>query len=194
MKKELNKIITVIGFVLVVVGAVIVGTDSEIGLTLVLSTANIAAALATCFIFAKNATMRNVGYALAALTGAYGIAGIASEADNVGLMISSIGMILLLFAALLYVLIITLKFFGFVKGGKAFDCGDVSAILSQYKTMQEEKVISEEEFNELKQKTLEKTGDTAVSFDDLKKWKKLLDQQVITEDEFAAMKAKVFGK
>ena len=192
MTKEINKIVGVIGFIVMVVGMIIDGVDSLQG-SVAFSTAAIAAVLATAFIFAHNATVKNVGYLLCALIGAYGVALIATTYST-GLIIAAIGMLMLFFASVLYFFVITLKFFGFVKDGKGTTCGNISDVLIRYKAMQEEKVISEEEFNELKKRTLETNNETGVGFDDLKKWKKLLDQQVITEEEFSAIKAKVFQK
>ena len=60
--------------------------------------------------------------------------------------------------------------------------------LTRYKEMQDEKVLTEEEFAELKQRIMENTNNKISSVEDLKKWKKLLDQQIITEEEFAGKK------
>ena len=194
MKKEINKVIMTIGFIFVVVGLLIYGLDDELAVLTVFTYANIAAVLATAFIFAKNSVAQNVGYGLGALVGVYGISCIVNESAT-GVIIFSIGMILMLLAAILYFIVVALKFFGFVKGGNvtASGCnGNISDVLGRYKEMEKEKVLTAEEFDELKKKALDAVQEKAVSLDDLKKWKKMLDQQVITEEEFAAMKAKAF--
>ena len=60
--------------------------------------------------------------------------------------------------------------------------------------MLQDKILSEEEFDSLKQKTLANAEAKAISIDDLKKWKKLLDQQIITEAEFKQIKDNIFNK
>lgn len=191
MKKEINKIVATIGFIVVVVGSIICGLESGM---FELSTVYIAALLGTMFIFSTNGTLKNVGYGLNALAGSCGVAAI-TVTESAGVMVVSVGMILLLFASVLYFIMIALAFFGFAKEKRGESCkGDISNVLTKYKALQEEKVISEEEFAELKRRTLEVSEKTSVSIEDLKKWKKLLDQQIIDDTEFAKMKAKVFEK
>ena len=137
--------------------------------------------------------MKNVGYAFAAFVGVYGIVLIVTET----MVVTAVGMILMLLAALGYAITLVLAYFGFVKGenGGNILATDVSTLLGKYKAMQEEKVITEEEFIQLKGQALQTlTEKENVNLEDLKKWKKLLDQQVISEEEFAQLKAKVFTK
>lgn len=197
MKKELNKILAMIGFVLIVLGCVICGTDPATALVIseiAFSAATIAAVLALAFINAENKTLKNVGYSISALCGVYGVTLIANANDNVGLIVMAVGMLFYLITALLYFIVVALKFFGFVKGTKAQVTLNVSEVLLRYKQMETEKVITEEEFNDLKKKTLETTGEKISTLEDLKKWKKLMDQKVITEEEFSSMKANIFKK
>ena len=196
MKKELNKILMFIGFIVTVVGAIICGVSNKANFALVFTIPNLAAVFALTLIFAKNETVKNTGYALAGLVGAYGVATIASE--NEDLMVAAVGMILMLVAAAIYFFVICLKFFGFVKDSEKrsvhSESGNLLATLEKYKEMQQEKVLSEEEFADLKQKVFAAVEHKAVSVEDLKKWKKLLDQKVITEEEFAQIKADIFNK
>lgn len=200
MKKELNKIIMFIGFAVMVVGWIIAAAseveveDYDIAITYtVVTLANIAAILAIAFVFAKNGVVKNVGYALSALVGAEGVGLIVNGSDEE--MVAAIGAILMLVAAVLYFFVVCLKFFGFVKGGeKAATSNNIAAVLTGYKEMKEEEVITEEEFNGLKQKLFDGTEQKVNSVDDLKKWKKLLDQKVITDEEFSKIKSDIFAK
>lgn len=191
MKKSIVTAIMFIGFILVAVGALL--EDPTIAMASAFSTPFLAAALAVCFIGAKNNVVKNVGFALATLMGIYGVALMV----NGTLIVSGIGMIVMLLAALIYVVPVVLNYFGFVKGkenGTALRT-DISSLLGKYKEMEAEKVINEEEFTHLKAKALQMLSEKEnVNLDDLKKWKKLLDQQVINEEEFAQLKAKIFTK
>ena len=194
MKKEVNKIVMAIGFVLVVLGTIIMGIETVTAVQAIFSYAILASVFATTFIFSKNGVVKNVGYALGALSGAYGIATISnlSKGAGAGLIIMSVGMIFMLLASIFYFFVLALCFFGFVKGNTTkTGQEELTNILIRYKELQQEKVLTEEEYEELKRKILEATKEKDFCFDDLKKWKKMLDQQVITEEEFATMKAKV---
>ncbi len=190
MKKELNKILMVIGFALIVLGVFIMSLDNlEMALAFLRIDVMLAPILAVTFIFAKNTVVKNVGYAVGALAGIMGIVFMNIKDEYV---LVSIGMILMLVSAFLYFMVSVLQFFGFAKHGEpSSQAGDVSNILIRYREMQEENVLSKEEFEELKKRTLETTAEKDFSFDDLRKWKKLLDQKVISNEEFAAIKAKI---
>ena len=195
MKKQINQIIMTLGFVVFVIGNIVLGLDvSVLDLSPLVHSG---AVLATVFVFSKNEILKKTSYALAGLVGAYGVGwiAIAIEAENTGLIIASVGLIFLLVSALIYFVVAILEFFGFTKNSKNGVCvGNLSEVIMKYKAMQDEKIITEQEYEELKRKTFEVSELKTVSLDDLKKWKKLLDQQVITEEEFATMKAKVFEK
>ncbi len=195
MKKSITKLLMFLGFIVVTVGLLIEGLDDEASLLVLASIFTapfLAAALAVCFIFAKNGVVKNVGYALAALSGVYGIVLLVSEQMGV----VAIGLILMLASSLGYVIVLALEFFGFVKAGKGVTVGsDISVLLGKYKEMEKENVITDAEFTQLKDKALQNLAEKeSVNLDDLKKWKKLLDQQVISEEEFASLKAKIFTK
>lgn len=195
MKKELNKVIMFIGFVVTIVGLIICAAADGANFASVFTLSTIAAVLAVTFIFAKNDIVKNVGYGLAGLLGVYGIGMMQVSED---FMVASVGMIVMFVAAVIYFFVVCLKFFGFVKKGEHEEaCGNVGNLLntlSAYKEMQQEKVLSDEEFAELKQKIFETADKKTVSLDDLKKWKKLLDQGVITEEEFTQIKSGIFSK
>ena len=195
MKKTITNIMMFVGYLVMLVGFVIAGLDKKstaLVLTMVFAYPAIAATLALCFIHAKNNVVKNVGYALAALAGVYGILMLVSEM----MLVSAIGLIVMLLASLGYVVVLLLEFFGFVKADKMLNItNDVSTLLGKYKEMEKEQVITEEEFLQLKAQALQTLAEKEeASLEDLKKWKKLLDQKVITEEEFAQLKAKVFTK
>ena len=193
MKKEFNKTLIVIGFIVAALGTVL-SPMMALSLEAISSTAILVPIFVVCFVFAKNNTVKNFGYALTVVCGANALSAIFYGYSMDQLLIG-IGLLIMFFAGVLYFLVICLKFFGFVKNGKG-NCpsGDPIQVLSQYKDLVNEKIVTEEEFDELKRNLLA-NGDSKVnSIEDLKKWKKALDQKIITEDEYASVKASVFSK
>lgn len=197
MKKSIVNVLMFVGFIVVVVGLLIGGISDEMSAAYVLTNAfnlpYLATVLAVCFIGAKNGVVKNVGYALAAVAGVYGIVLITTET----MVVAAVGMILMLLAALGYVITLILAYFGFVKSEAqaSASTASISTLLGKYKEMEAEKVITEEEFCQLKANALQTLSEKEnVSLEDLKKWKKLLDQKVINEEEFAQLKGKVFTK
>ena len=201
MKKTIHQILMVIGFAILVAGTAIVNLMTEgAALNATFTTCNLAAIFAVTCIFANNTVIKHIGYCLAAFVATMG-AGVLAWIDpnnmDIGMILSAIGMLVMGVAVILYVLIFILKLFGFVKNGTPCECGATTATLdelSRYKEMLQDKILTEEEFNDLKQKTLENAQCKEISIDDLKKWKKLLDQQIITEAEFKKIKEDLFNK
>lgn len=200
MKKNIIKTIIFLGFIIAVLGAIIdpMIANAELRAYAFLFTnvsvyIAVASVLGTVFVFSKNATVENVGYALCAFVGVLGVVLIMNR-NVFPLMLIPVGFIVMLVGAILQFLLIAIKFFGFIKAEDKKVIGDVSVTLMKYKELEKDKVISEEEFNDLKTKTLAANAKDSVSLEDLKKWKKLLDQGIITETEFTNMKAKLFTK
>ena len=195
MKRKLTQVLMFIGFIVVIIGSIVdvlmIDSDyaSEIGTISALS--NVATVLAIAFIFAKNSVVKNVGYGLAAIYGASGI----SLAMGEYYITTAVGLIIMFVAAVLYGLFLIIDFFGFTKDQKG-GCpkSDVVGTLFAYKSLQDEKLLTEAEFEELKSKTLSEADKKISCIDDLKKWKKLVDQKVITDEEFASMKAELLAK
>lgn len=192
MKKFFTQILSAIGFVIILIGIIIKGNTDM--LVTMFSAPFIAAAIALPFVFAKNATVKNTGYTLSALVGMYGIVLVLNVDNSVGTLISGIGMAVMLIPAALYAIVEFFTWCGFTRKNKVNSSNDLATILNQYKALESEKILSAEEFEELKAKTLKGTDAGISSVEDLKKWKKLLDQQIITEEEFSNLKAKVFNK
>ena len=89
------------------------------------------------------------------------------------MLIAAVGMLIMGSAVLLYTLLLILKVFGFVKNS-TFDEICTSTTLDElgrYKEMLHDKILTEDEFDKLKQKVLSNAESRAVSMDDLKKWK-----------------------
>ncbi len=201
MKKEWNKVVMVIGFLVSVLGAIIGAIESLKGATLILGYATstmLVALLGAAFVFAKNSVVKNVGYGLAAIVGVWGIATIMdvnAVTAAVGYMISCVGAIIMLVASFIYFIVLALDFFGFVKR-KSEEAKKACAIdaLPEYKAMKDEQLLTDEEFEGVKRSVLENAEVKINSLYDLKKWKKLLDQKVITEEEFSAVKKEYFSK
>lgn len=194
MKKEFNKILMVVGFVVAALGAFLMPMMVKVVESTLSSTYIIVPILAVCFVFAKNNVLKNVGYALTVLCGIDGI-NCLINGSGTALILIGIGLLTMFVAAVIYFLLLCLKYFGFVKSGKV-SCGgsDTIKVLSQYNELVNEKIVTEEEFDELK-KNLFASNETKVgSIEDLKKWKKALDQKIITEEEYASVKAGIFVK
>ena len=194
MKKELNQIIMFVGFIVVVVGALISALSEDISATLSFASTYLITIFAVTFIFAKNPVVKNFGYALAGFSGVDGIFAITLGSEST--MVANVGQIIMFVAAILYFILICLKFFGFVKGEKnnTTTHNDAIEILNGYKALMTDKVVTEEEFEQLKKTVLSNNKDKATSVNDLKKWKKALDQGVITDKEFADIKSSIFKK
>ena len=200
MKKTFNQIFMVIGFVVMIIGILLANVENALSISGTFSTVAIAAVFAVTCIFAANNVIKSIGYALASLVASYGI-GVISWIDprnlEIGVLVTSVGMILMGVAVLLYGLIFVLKLFGFVKSNQPKESKALNSALEElghYKELLQDKILTEDEFVDLKQKALANSDKKAISIDDLKKWKKLLDQQIITEAEFAQIKEDIFNK
>lgn len=191
MKKELNKIIIFTGMTLALIGLFICNFDLSLVWKSSASGDLLIAGLASCFVFAKNNTLKNVGYMLCLYVGVLGVSyfnygGVAS--------VVGVGFVAMLIGAVCYFIKIILMFFGFSKGGVAHRSTNLIESLIKLKEMQTEEVLSAEEYDSLKAAALEDGIGQKTTLEDLKKWKKMLDQKIITEDEFASLKAKAFNK
>ena len=208
MKKFFTQILTVIGFFVALVGIVLGYENGTEAQALLSSLPVIAACMATAFVFAKNETVKNMGYVLSGIAGVYGflvfITYRNSLYDENGNLIELLtpkydptifaaGLMIMLIPALIYVIIRFFSWLGFTRKSAQSAC-DIATVLNQYKSLEKEQILSPEEFEDLKSKVLKSTGSDISSLEDLKKWKKLLDQQIITEEEFTSLKARAFNK
>lgn len=208
MKKHITSIISFIGFAVALLGVVIdvlsataaVPPGSSSALISLISQSTlyslIGAAFAVCLINSDKNMTKNVGYALAGISGTHGLAIFLVSINAGTFLLYALGLALLFVAALIYFLYVCICFFGFAKNktcDSAHQNNDLCAVLGSYKELQQEKVLSESEYEALKEAALSEASGQKVGIDDLKKWKKMLDQNIITEEEFAALKAKVFG-
>lgn len=195
MKKKLTQIITFIGFIVFLSGMTVdVITAEEASEKLVLfnslaSIFSLATALACYFVFSKNKTIENIGYVFSAISGVQGLLVIIL---NEKLNFYAIGLIIMLVAAIIYALTAIIGFFGYVKGKANTEESDTASLLSKYKELEKEKVLTEEEFEKLKNKALDEHNTEKLTVNELKKWKKLLDGDVITAEEFSKIKEKSF--
>ncbi len=183
------------GFIVVVIGIIVDSMKAKVPSIAFnsLELSVVAAILAFCFINAKNSVLINVGYCLAGVLGACGISNIMTLSFSKLNTVTSVGYIVMGVSAVFYLFTTILDFFGFVKKGRGADNDEnILAVLNKYKEMEKEKIITAEEFDNLKTKALKCTEGEKYSVEDLKKWKKLFDQQIITEEEFASVKNKIF--
>ena len=198
MKKEVNKIVLVIGFVVAIVGLWISAIAGSLQYVFnSFSVSMIAAVLAFGFIFSSNKVLKIIGYSFNALVGAQGVRTIIlmEEYIRIGELVTSIGYAIMALATLIYFVAFLLAFFGFVKKYEKAEATCLYTELARYKELLEDGILTEEEFVELKQKALAgQDAKEAPAMDDLKKWKKMLDQQIISEDEFASIKKNILVK
>ena len=199
MKKEFNKIVLFVGFLTVLVGIWI-----SVFTSLVfegLSATALAVILSFAFVNSSNKVLKTVGYSISAVLGAIGVNAIFTMFIegyiDIGAFVLAVGMVIMAFAALVYLFVFVLNYFGFVKKGQKEASKESVCLwneLIRFKEMQEDGILTSDEFSDLKQKAMDSAETVAPSMDDLKKWKKLLDQQVITEEEFASIKKNIFAK
>ncbi len=190
MKKcTLSQIVMFAGLIVTIAGWLIDCFITNVPLTAV-AIGGIAAILAGCFVFAGNRVVVNVGYGLAAYCGVIGLVALLYVVPTP--VVSSVGTIIMLGAAVIYLVTVLLNVFGFERiGHKRREEGDILVTLDRYKDLQNENILDEKEYEDLKNKALESVRPEQMTFAELKRWKKLLDRDVITAEEFAALKAKV---
>ncbi len=200
MKKTLSQILAVIGMIIAVVGILLDAVSLEMPMY-AFSIADVSFAVAItalALIFSKKEGAVSLGYLIMVAAGVSAITRILNPDELFAAMevisFTAIGFAVMAVAALLYYFVKLLTVLGFVKKGKATGCEDVLVVLNKYKEMEKESIITPEEFEELKAKTLKVANKNVGDLEDLKKWKKLVDQKVITQEEFAAMKGDLFGK
>lgn len=190
MKDKIKKIITFIGFTVVIIAAIMLGLE---GVGASLMSIALPSVFAICFIFANNSTLKNFGYAISAVNLAVGVASLESDET----MILAVGLIIMSLASVLYFIEIVFGFFGYVlnrsKGRAKCDtaCDDFGEI-EKYAQMYAEGILNEEEYTSLKAKVLSiETSNKQSSIDDLKKWKKLFDKKLISDEEYSSIKTKI---
>ena len=190
MKDKIKKIITFVGFIVVIIATIMLGLE---GVSASLMSVALPSVFAICFIFANNSTLKNFGYAISAVNLAVGVASLESDET----MILAVGLIIMSLASVLYFIEIVFGFFGYVlnrsKGRAKCDtaCDDFGEI-EKYAQMYAEGILNEEEYTSLKAKVLSiETSNKQSSIDDLKKWKKLFDKKLISEEEYSSIKTKI---
>ena len=197
MKKEVNKILIVIGLLVSILGLILSPFMDMflVDATISLISLGLIVLLGGTFVFAKNNIVKNIGYGLCALS-IVQASPFFFYSGTMGLMLYGIGTVVMFVGALLYVIVLTLQYLGFVKTDscKATETSDILLTLSKYKDLTKENILTEEEFNEIKLSLLSNTNNKAKSIDDLKKWKKAVDQEVITQDEYANIKTNILSK
>ena len=194
MKKEVNKIIAFLGFLAALTGIWLSSfsalTFGGINLTV------IALILALAFVNASNNVLKIIGYSLNVCLGAIGMSNLVRlPYVDIGTLVMAIGMLIMTLASVIYFFAFLLGYFGFVKqkDKKSSEAPSLWSELNRYKEMEEDGILTAEEFSDLKQKAMDGADTTVPTMDDLKKWKKLLDQQVITAEEFASIKKNIFA-
>ncbi len=195
MKKFFTQILAAIGFAVSLIGVFLSFKNAAL-IVAFSSIYFIGAGMATAFVFAKNETVKNMGYVLCATAGTFGAVTLLNEISggSIGMIVFSIGLIIMLIPALIYAIIQFFSWCGFTRRNAKAAADDIATVLNRYKSLEKEEILSAEEFEALKGSVLDNSGSAVSCVDDLKKWKKLLDQGIINEEEFSKLKAQVFQK
>ena len=187
MKDKIKKIITFIGFLVVVSGGVIAGLGKGAEISTL-----IASVFAVCFIFADNKTLNNFGYAIAGIGLPLGVTYFWITTT----MVVGFGYIIMSLASIIKLIEIILAIFGYtskeskkIKNNSAREDG--FAEIEKYSLMVKDGILTEDEYSSLKSKILEVDTKKSSTIEDLKKWKKLLDNKLLTEEEFSGIKTKI---
>ena len=194
MKKQVNQIFIFIGFAVAFLGLLLNATIDYMPSTSA-SSLGLVALLGATFIFAKNSVVKNVGYGLCALSAITSFPLFAST--DPGLLIYTIGTVIMLLGVLIYFVSLVLNGLGWVKTDKASkteDATNLLTVLNNYKLLEKENILSADEFTAIKTNLLSANTNKAETIDDLKKWKKAVEQQVITEEEYNAIKSEILSK
>ena len=194
MKKQVNQIFIFIGFAVAFLGLLLNATIDYRPSTSA-SSLGLVALLGATFIFAKNSVVKNVGYGLCALSAITSFPLFAST--DPGLLIYTIGTVIMLLGVLIYFVSLVLNGLGWVKtdnASKTEDATNLLTVLNNYKLLEKENILSAEEFTAIKTNLLSANTNKAETIDDLKKWKKAVEQQVITEEEYNAIKSEILSK
>ena len=194
MKKKVTNVLIFVGFLVYVLGLIIdvlkaksTEDAAQVFLTSGLGFTAIAAALAVCFIFAKNEVVKNVGFSLCAICGVVGVITMFTGSVSV----SAIGLIIMFVGAIVYAIYKIITFFGFVKGTPSNEYDQVYSQLVKCSELSKEGIITDEEMTSIKGSLLKNMNTTKADIADLRKIKKLLDEEVITQEEFAEIKSKM---
>ncbi len=190
MKKEINKIVIFIGFIVYAIGLIASAFIGDVQFAS-LTTSSIMVILGVFFIFAKNEVIKNIGYGLCVVCGATGLFSLINVHNGTGAMICFVGEVIILVGVVIKFISIAVKMLGFEKN-KDTSQADFIQSLNSLNMLKEEKIITEEEFEMLKREALKKTDNKNLSIADLKQWKKLYDQKIITEEEFSSVKKDLF--
>lgn len=197
MKKQVNQIMIFIGLTVALVGLFLTPIIDYPPFYAEASfiTLGLLVVLAGTFIFAKNTVVKNVGYGLCVISGIVGASFLTSLAT--GLLIFAVGTLVMFLGTFIYYIVLVLTGLGWVKSDKQTkedSATNLLTVLNNYKLLEKENILSEEEFNTIKANLLSSSSNKAESIEDLKKWKKAVEQKVITEEEYNAIKTEILSK
>lgn len=131
------------------------------------------AIFAVCFVLSQNRTLNNFGFCFSALLGVIGFYMIFNDFDIVAISLALFGA-----GALLYLITSCIAFFGYEKNSQANN-------LVAFIKMHEQKLISDEDFAEIKDMILQ--GKSS-KISELAKWNKLLSKGIITQEDYTKVK------
>lgn len=150
----------------------------------------IAAILAGCFVFAGNRVVVNVGYGLAAYCGVIGLVALLYVVPTP--VVSSVGTIIMLGAAVIYLVTVLLNVFGFERiGHKRREEGRYTRHARPVQGLAERKHPRRKGVRRSQKQSAGKRPPRTDDVCRTQTLEKLLDRDVITAEEFAALKAKV---
>lgn len=188
MKKNVKQIILVVGLLTYLVGTLIASMSEDYGLIAVNSYLALYPILTIAFCFAQSKALNATGYTINAIAGMNALTIIISAGDveDVTLLLPYIGLIIMFVASFCYLVPAILKFFGFVKAGKAQKTSNEKIeLLRLYAELNSNEIITDDEFATIKTNVIKgNVKDNTEKLNQIKELKKLFDEQVITKEEF----------
>ena len=188
MKKNYKHVILFIGFIVYVLGLLITGMSFGIESIIYFNTviSIIYPILTIAFCVAQTKTLNVLGYAINSIAGVYALTLLIQGDFEETAIIMLIGLVIMMCVSICYLTTSILKFFGFVKAGKATaSSNEKIELLRLYSELNKNEIITDEEFAEIKTSVIKgNIKDNTVKLNQIKELKKLYDEQVITKDEF----------
>ena len=140
VKKFSLQTLTIIGFCIVALGAIISATEKNVDAISLFTLPYIAAAVACAFVISGNEAVKVVGYTLSTLLGVTGIQTVMVTGyipDSY--VVVAVGFMVMLVPALVFAFIQLFAYLGFVRAKDVkCSCEDIATLLNQYKAMEKE--------------------------------------------------------
>ena len=144
---------------------------------------SIAVALAVCFVFVKNEVIKNAGFSLSAICGAYGIISFRNlmvevEGVDSSVSVASIGLTVMFVGACIFAILKIISFFGFVQSPCSNTYDEVFSQLAKCRELVKEGIVTDEEVSSIKNGLFKNIDTFKINITDLKKFKNFLTRKL----------------